>query len=172
MQNDSLFDRASESHFAGDLSRARQLYAELLAVDATHASALFRLGVIGLQEGAPADAINWLERALAIEPGQRRYREALGQAFAMAGRHAEAAAVYRGLLAEDAASADLWCGLGAALQAHGALAEAADAWRAALQPDPNRADVSARCCRSRGATKRRSGICARRWRRRRTRRSR
>ncbi|WP_028210990.1 tetratricopeptide repeat protein [Paraburkholderia mimosarum] len=141
MQNDSLFDRASESHFAGDLARARQLYAELLAVDAAHAGAMFRLGVIGLQEGAPADATGWLERALAVDPGQRRYREALAQAYAMAGRHAEAAAVYRGLLAEEATSVDFRCGLAAALQAHGALAQAADAWRAALQSDANRADV-------------------------------
>jgi predicted O-linked N-acetylglucosamine transferase (SPINDLY family) len=141
MQNDSLYERASESHFAGDLPRARQLYMQLLEADATHAGAMFRLGVIGLQEGAPGDAIGWLQLALAVDPGQRRYREALGQAYAMAARHAEAADVYRGLLADDASSADLWCGLGSALQAQGALAEAVEAWRAALEREANRADA-------------------------------
>lgn len=141
MQNDSLYERASESHFAGDLPRARQLYRQLLETDATHAGAMFRLGVIGLQEGAPGDAIGWLQRALAVEPGQRRYREALGQAYAMAARHAEAAEIYRGLLTQDASSADLWCGFGSALQAQGALAQAAQAWRAALERDANRADA-------------------------------
>jgi predicted O-linked N-acetylglucosamine transferase (SPINDLY family) len=141
MPDDTLFDRASERHFAGDLPRARQLYAQLLADDAAHGMAMFRLAVIGLQEGAPAEAIEWLQRALAIEPGQRRYREALGQACAMAGRHAGAAEVYLGLLAEDAAQADHWCGLGSALQASGALREAVEAWRAAVQRDANRGDA-------------------------------
>ncbi|WP_321935651.1 tetratricopeptide repeat protein [Paraburkholderia sp. J8-2] len=141
MHNESLYERASESHFAGDLPRARQLYVQLLAVDATHASAMFRLGVIGLQEGAPAAAIGWLQRALDANPGERRYREALGQAYAMAARHAEAAQTYRGLLTEDASSADLWCGLGSALQALGAHAEAVKAWRGALEREVNRADI-------------------------------
>ncbi|HTR11527.1 MAG TPA: tetratricopeptide repeat protein [Paraburkholderia sp.] len=141
MQTDSLFERASQSHFAGDLAHARQLYVQLLAVDASHAAAMFRLAVIGLQEGAPAVAIDWLQRALAIEPGQRRYREALAQACAMAGRHADAAALYRGLLAEDASSADCWCGLGSALQAQRALGEAVDAWRGALECDATRGDA-------------------------------
>lgn len=141
MQTDSLFERASERHFAGDLPHARQLYTQLLASDVSHAAAMFRLAVIGLQEGAAAVAIDWLQRALAIEPGQRRYREALGQAYAMAARHAEAAEVYRGLLADDASSADGWCGLGSALQAQGALSEAVDAWRKALQCDANRGDA-------------------------------
>jgi predicted O-linked N-acetylglucosamine transferase (SPINDLY family) len=141
MPVDTLFERASERHFAGDLPRARQLYAQLLAGDATHAAAMFRLAVIGLQQGAPAEAIEWLQGALAIEPGQRRYREALAQANAMAGSHGDAAEIYLGLLAEDASQADLWCGLGSALQAHGALREAVDAWRAAVQRDANRGDA-------------------------------
>ncbi|WP_233885208.1 tetratricopeptide repeat protein [Paraburkholderia flagellata] len=141
MENEPLYERASERHFAGDLPLARQLYTQLLAVDATHAGAMFRLGVIGLQEGAPANAIGWLQRALAVDPGQRRYREALGQAYAMAARHADAAQIYRALLADDASSADLWCGLGSALQAQGALPEAVKAWRAALEREAIRADV-------------------------------
>ncbi|WP_322105637.1 tetratricopeptide repeat protein [Paraburkholderia sp. J41] len=141
MPNDPSFDRASERHFAGDLAGARQLYLALLASDPAHAAALFRLAVIALQEHAPAEAIAWLERALAVEPGHRRYREALAQAHAMAGREAEAARGYRALLDEDATSADLWFALGAALQAQGALGEAAEAWRAVVEREPNRADA-------------------------------
>ncbi|RAR51904.1 putative O-linked N-acetylglucosamine transferase (SPINDLY family) [Paraburkholderia unamae] len=141
MPDETLFERASERHVAGDLPGARQLYAQLLADDAAHGAAMLRLGVIALQEGAAAGAIEWLRRALAIEPGQRRYREALGQAYTMAGRHEEAAAIYRGLLADDPSSADLWCGFASAWQAHGALAQAADAWRAALLRDAHRGDA-------------------------------
>lgn len=141
MPNDSLFDRASERHFAGDLAGARQLYRELLASDRAHAVAMFRLAVIDLQESAPDEAVAWLERALAVEPGHRRYREALAQALAMAGRQAEAARLYRALLDEDDTLADLWFSLACALQAQGALPAAADAWRAVVQREPNRADA-------------------------------
>ncbi|QGZ64388.1 tetratricopeptide repeat protein [Paraburkholderia acidisoli] len=141
MPDASLFDRASERHFAGDLPHARQLYLELLNTDAAHAAAMFRLAVIGLQEGAPDEATGWLERALAIEPGHRRYREALAQAHAMAGRHGAAATLYHALLAEDAASADLWFALATALQAQGRLSEAVEAWRAVVQREAQRADA-------------------------------
>jgi protein O-GlcNAc transferase len=141
METESLFQRASERHFAGDLSTARSLYLEVLARDALNGAAMFRLAVIALQEGAPADAIAHLQRAIAIEPGQRRYREALAQAYAMAQRHAEAAQIYRDLLAEDASSSDLWFALGSALQAHGEIDEAVRAWRAVVEREPQRADA-------------------------------
>lgn len=141
MEIESLFQRANERHFAGDLPAARSLYLELLARDASNSTALFRLAVIDLQEGAPADAIAHLQRAIDIEPQQRRYREALAQAYAMAGQHADAAQTYRGLLADDASSSELWFAFATALQAQGAFAEAADAWRAVTEREPHRADA-------------------------------
>jgi len=141
METESLFQRASERHFAGDLPGARGLYLDLLSRDASSSAALFRLAVIDLQEGTPADAIARLQRAIDIEPGQRRYREALAQAYAMSERHAEAAQIYRGLLADDASPPELWFAFGSALQAQGALHEAAGAWRAAAERDPSRADA-------------------------------
>lgn len=141
METESLFQRASERHFAGDLPTARSLYLEVLAHDALNAAAMFRVAVIDLQEGAPADAIARLQRAIDIEPGQRRYREALAQAYATAQRHAEAAQICRDLLAEDASSSDLWFALGSALQAQGAFDEAAGAWRAVVDREPQRADA-------------------------------
>jgi protein O-GlcNAc transferase len=139
--NDPLFERANERHLAGDLPAARRLYLALLEQDASHADAIFRLAVLALQEGNPSDAIAWLQRALALRPEHRRYREALGQAYAMGERHAEAAEVFLGLLADDATSAELWFALGTALQAQGQMREAADAWRAAVQRDPQSADA-------------------------------
>lgn len=141
MQNDPLFECANEAHLAGDLPAARQLYIEVLERDALHADAMFRLAVIALQEGRPDDAIERLLRVQEIAPEQRRYREALGQAYAMAARHADAADIYRGLLLEDPSSADHWFELGSALQAQGALREAADAWLAVARRDPRQADA-------------------------------
>ncbi|WP_322014742.1 tetratricopeptide repeat protein [Paraburkholderia sp. J12] len=141
MHDNALFERANERHLAGDLPAARQLYLESLEQDASHADAIFRLAVLDLQEGSPTGAIAWLQRALELRPEHRRYREALGQAYAMSERHAEAAEVFLGLLADDASSAELWFALATALQAQGQLGEAADAWRAALQRDPHSADA-------------------------------
>jgi protein O-GlcNAc transferase len=141
MPNESLFERASELHLAGDLSAARKLYLALLEQDATQVDAMFRLAVLDLQEGQPSAAVSRLQRLLELRPGYRRYREALGQAYEMGARHAEAAEVFRGLLAEDGTSAEWWFALATALQAQGALSEAADAWRKALQYDPRSADA-------------------------------
>jgi protein O-GlcNAc transferase len=141
METESLFQRASERHLAGDLPTARGLYLEVLERDASNSAAMFRLAVIDLQEGAPADAIAHLQRAIDIEPAQRRYREALAQAYAMAQDHAEAAQIYRDLLADDASSSELWFALGSALQAQGALDEAVDALRAVVEREPHRADA-------------------------------
>lgn len=142
MPNEALFERASELHLAGNLLAARKLYLALLEHDATHVDAMFRLAVLDLQEGQPSAAVARLQRLLELRPGYRRYREALGQAYAMGERHAEAAAVYRGLLAENGVSAQWWFALGTALQAQGALGEAVDAWREAARCDPDSADAS------------------------------
>jgi protein O-GlcNAc transferase len=142
MSNDPLFERASERHLAGDLLAARKLYMALLERDAVHADAMFRLAVLDLQESQPAAATAGLQRLLELHPGHRRYREALGQAYAMGGQHAQAAEVFHGLLAEDGASAKWWFALAAALQAQGVLNEAADAWRKASHYDPHSADAS------------------------------
>ncbi|MFP6560555.1 tetratricopeptide repeat protein [Paraburkholderia sp. B3] len=142
MPNDPLFERASEAHLAGDLLAARKLYMAQLERDAAHADAMFRLAVLDLQESQPSAARVRLQRLLELRPGYRRYREALAQACAMGGQHAQAAELLRGLLAEDGTSAEWWFALGTTLQAQGALIEAADAWRRVAQCDPRSADAS------------------------------
>ncbi|WP_322042244.1 tetratricopeptide repeat protein [Paraburkholderia sp. J67] len=141
MQIDELFQQAHERHIAGDFASAREAYGRIVELDPSHGAARFRLAVIDIQQGRFQDAILWLTSALEIEPANRRYREALGQAYAFAQRHADAALVYRSLLEEDAADPDHWFGLGAALQAQGELSEAAAAWEGVTQRDPHRADA-------------------------------
>ncbi|MFD1561365.1 tetratricopeptide repeat protein [Paraburkholderia silviterrae] len=152
MQIEDLFQRAHERHLAGDLASARETYSRIVDLDPSHSDAVFRLGVVDVQEGRYQEAIAWLTRAFDLKPGDRRYREALGQAFALAHRYEEATSIYRGLLDEDDADPDLWFGLGSALQAQGALHEAASAWEAVSQRDPRRADALnnlGNCCRLR-----------------------
>ncbi|WP_322057785.1 tetratricopeptide repeat protein [Paraburkholderia sp. J63] len=141
MQTQQLFQYAHERHIEGDLASARATYSRVVELDPTHSDAIFRLGVIDIQEGRYQEAIGWLTRAFDLKPVDRRYREALGQAYALALRYVEATSIYRGLLDEDDADPDLWFGLGNALQAQGELHDAAAAWEAVAQRDPHRADA-------------------------------
>ncbi|WP_043285330.1 tetratricopeptide repeat protein [Paraburkholderia oxyphila] len=141
MQIEDLFQLAHELHIGGDLVRARETYSRIVDLDPLHAAAIFRLAAVDIQEGRFQDAIARLTRALELEPGNRRYREALGQAYAFEQRHEESASIYCSLLADDADDPDLWFGLGSALQAQGALREAASAWESVAQRDPHRADA-------------------------------
>ncbi len=141
MQIEDLFQQAHERHIAGDFAAAQAVYGRIVELDPLHGPAHFRLAVIAIQQGRYPDAIAGLTRALDIEPANRRYREAIGQAYALAHRHAEAATIYRALLDEDAADPDHWFGLASALQAQGAHRDAAQAWDGVTQRDPQRADA-------------------------------
>jgi len=150
MQTEELFQHANERHLAGDLASAREIYGRIVDLDPLYSDAIFRLGVIEIQEGHYHEAIEWLTRACDLKPGNRRYREAMGQAYAFARRYEQATSIYRALLGEDDADPDLWFGLGNALQAQGALREAASAWEAVVRRDPRRADALnnlGNCCR-------------------------
>lgn len=141
MQIEELFQQAHERHIAGDFAAAQAAYSRIVELDPFHGPAHFRLAVIAIQQGRYQDAIAGLTRALEFEPANRRYREAIGQAYAFAHRHAEAAATYRTLLDEDATDPDHWFGLASALQAQGAHHDAAQAWEGVTQRDPQRADA-------------------------------
>jgi protein O-GlcNAc transferase len=141
MQIEELFQLAHERHIAGDFAAAHEVYSRIVGLDPLHGPARFRLAVIALQQGRFQDAIVGLTRALEIEPGNRRYREALGQAHASAHRYSDAASAYRTLLEEDASDPDHWFGFASALQAQGAHHDAAQAWEALTQRDPQRADA-------------------------------
>ncbi|PLZ04312.1 hypothetical protein CY652_01160 [Burkholderia sp. WAC0059] len=141
MQTDERFALANERHLAGDFAAARKLYESIPAGDAVHADALFRLAVIALQENAPAEALDKLQRALAVAPNHPRYRFALGQTLMLLQRFDDAVALYRQLLAEDDGAAHIWSALAGAWQAQGQWRAAADAWRAAAGRDATSVDA-------------------------------
>lgn len=89
--HDALFQEAFRLHQAGCLQEASQGYQAILAESPGHFDALQLLGAIALQNGQFADALAWLDEALAIAPdnpvvhcnrgvglqGLHRYPEAL-----------------------------------------------------------------------------------------------
>src|SRR5215831_18003722 len=61
------FQRASALHAQGRLQEAVRLYGAVLAADARHFEAVFRLGLIRLQEGQFAEAEPLFRRAVKID---------------------------------------------------------------------------------------------------------
>lgn len=74
----------------GDREAARGILKELLAVDSESQSARTMMGELCLMEGMHAEALGWLEPALARAPTDPMLRHQIAVALHAAGRHAEA----------------------------------------------------------------------------------
>ena len=137
----ALIETATERHRCGDLAEARRLYAEVLRVEPTHDLALFRLGLVELQEGRHEAAATLIRRAAAHVPGDVRYQLGLAQALQSLERWSEAAAALTRVLELEPDSFDAQLDLGVTLQRGGDAAASAAAYRAALarRPDDPRA---------------------------------
>jgi len=137
MRPDQTLELATTRHRAGNLADARQLYGQVLAALPNDAVALFRAGLLELQDGHPDTALVLLERAVAAAPAEPRHLFGVGQALQALGRPADAAIVYRRVLHLDPHSADAHFSLGMALQSQGLYAEAARAYELASQSQPD-----------------------------------
>ena len=132
----SLLETATERHRAGDLAEARRLYAEVLRAEPAHDLALFRLGLVELQEGRHEAAATLIRAAADRVPGNARYQLGLAQALQSLERWTDAAAALRRALDLDPDSFDARLELGVALQRGGDPAAAVAAYRAALMRKP------------------------------------
>lgn len=63
-----IVDEGAALYMAGDQQGAIRKLHEALGVNPRSAMANFNMGYILLQQGKPADAVPWLEKALAIDP--------------------------------------------------------------------------------------------------------
>jgi len=138
-----VFSSALRQHRAGDLERAEQGYREVLAAEPCHTDSLHLLGVVALQTGRHALALDLIAQALALAPQHAVYHINLGNTLLSLGRVEEATACYRQAVALDRASADAQIGLGGALRRLGRPEEAAAAFRDSLRliPDDPRAHL-------------------------------
>lgn len=99
--HDRLLESATERHRAGNLPEARRLYAQLLAADPDHEVALFRSGLLDLQERRLDDALKSIRKATLAAPRNARYQIALGQVLEAMQRWDQAAQAYRCALTAD-----------------------------------------------------------------------
>ena len=111
-----LLEQASERHRAGDLPEARRLYDRVLAESPTDHRAMFRKGLLELQEGQFEFALRSIEQAIETAPDHIRYPLGLAETLAALNRWAEAATAYRRAIKSDAGCVEAHFGLGRALQ--------------------------------------------------------
>jgi tetratricopeptide (TPR) repeat protein len=124
-------------HRAGQLAQAQVLYRQVLGQDPNHDGALHFLGVLALQDNRLDLAIEYLRRALLIQPNVPEYYGNLGNALMAQGLWEEAAACYRQLLNRRPQFAEAHSTLGNALMALGKDDEALACYHRAIELKPD-----------------------------------
>lgn len=143
-QSDSSLDKdardlkiAATALEEGNLEEASRICADLIAADPDNAAAVHLLGVISYQSGAGvAEALELVERAIALDPHQGKYYNSRGALHYAEDRDHVAIADFRQatLLTPDDSMA--WNNLGNALLRQGEVNEAEAAFRRALSRQP------------------------------------
>ncbi len=104
-------------HRSGRLDEARQIYQQLLIEQPEHAEALHLLGVVALQSGANEDAIDLIDRAIAIKPDVAAFYCNRGNGFQELKQFERAVASYDQAISRDPSYADAFFNRGNALRA-------------------------------------------------------
>lgn len=138
-----LLEQATQQHREGNFDAARGLYRDVLVRAPEHCIALFRSGLLELQQGNPAAALTLVQRAKPPPGDAPRYQFVIGQALQALRRWDEAVAAYHAALAGQPDFLDAWNNLGICRHLSRRLAEAADAYRHALTLAPSNAGIMA-----------------------------
>jgi predicted O-linked N-acetylglucosamine transferase (SPINDLY family) len=119
------------------LPEAEALYRQILEAEPNHADALHLLGVIAHQTGKHEVAVEYITRAIALNPAAAEYHCNIGEAYRALARLNEAGSSFQQALALNPASAEAMNNMGAVLQEQGKLEEAVAHYRqaVALKPD-------------------------------------
>src|ERR1700691_5439881 len=93
-----LVELAAAAHRRGERMLARELYLQALQLDPQNANALHLLGVLDYKEHNFDDAVELIERAIALQPDAAVYWMNCGLAYIERGQAAEAVARLRAAL--------------------------------------------------------------------------
>lgn len=83
---DDVFQHALSAHQSGQLTTARQLYAQILTARPDHADALHLMGIIHCVEGRLEEGAAMIAGAVALQPQVAIYQNSLGNAMQELGR--------------------------------------------------------------------------------------
>jgi predicted O-linked N-acetylglucosamine transferase (SPINDLY family) len=90
-----MLSEALQHHQAGRLPEAEALYRQVLQAHPDHHEALYRLGLIAHQTGRHDDAVEYLGRAIRLNPGVAEYHNNIGTVYKALGKLEEAVVHYR-----------------------------------------------------------------------------
>ena len=128
-------------HRDGRFEEAESLYRQYFEHAPGHAAALHLFGVLAHQTKRPAMAIEFIGRAVDLEPGVWAYHSNLGNALSAAGQVDAAIASYRVAIELKPDAIDPRVNLGNALKRSGRLDEAEAEYRTALRHAPDQPAV-------------------------------
>ncbi|HVY57720.1 MAG TPA: tetratricopeptide repeat protein [Xanthobacteraceae bacterium] len=133
--------RAVTLHRNGELERAAQIYAQVLAGDPANPDAAHLLGVVRLQQGRPAEALGLIAVALRAKPRSPGILSNQGLVLEALGRPEEAIASYDLAIAHKPQDAEILENRGNALFRLGRFDDALAGYARALEHAPESADV-------------------------------
>ncbi len=138
----TLLAMATARHRAGDFREARRLYDEILAESPRDADALFRSGLLELQQGNPQVALDRIEEAVSHRqslglPAEVKYEMGRGQALEALGLYALADAAYGRVLALDPCCVEGHFARALVLQSMNQHTQAIGAYRRTLELSPD-----------------------------------
>ena len=126
-------------HRQGRLDEAARIYENILAADAQQADAMHLLGVVALQKGEFARAIEFIRGAILLNPQKAPFHSNLAEALRALGQLEEAVQSCLTALRLDPKYAEAANNLGLALAAQGKVHEAVAWHRNAVSFSPGRA---------------------------------
>ena len=135
------FRDAAALHDQGRLQEAEQRYRTVLEADGRHFQALYRLGLIRLQQSRFADAELLFRRAAKVDPRSADAQLHLAVALTGLKRHDDAIRRYEKALALKPDFAEAHSNLGYTLQSLGRTEEALEHYREALAISPDYAEA-------------------------------
>ena len=139
--DNSLIELGLRHHRAGEWPQAETVYRQILARNPNHPEALRLLGLVALEFGHKAPALQLISRALSLNPNSTLCLSNLAKALAANGRLDEAEEACRKALAIDPNEVSALAELGNLLVAREKPDEALDAYLAAVKLRPGLGDV-------------------------------
>jgi predicted O-linked N-acetylglucosamine transferase (SPINDLY family) len=135
-------DLAEQHLRAGGLSEAEQLYQQILSVAPDQPDALHLLGVSLIRLHRPEEALERIQKAIAIDANRAAFHSNLGVVLSDLNRNAEAIAAYQKALQLNPQYAEALYNMANSLRQIGEVEQAIQRYREALaiRPDPDTHD--------------------------------
>jgi predicted O-linked N-acetylglucosamine transferase (SPINDLY family) len=136
-------DLALQHHIAGDLSKAENIYQQILQTDPNCPDALHFLGVISHQAGKSNRAVDLIKKALTVKPDYAEAHSNLGNILREIRRFGEAVGSYQNALAVKPENTAVHNNLGLVFKELGRFNDAIASYHRALTIEPQSAQVHA-----------------------------